>query len=114
MAVLLNIPHGLTHTQLKTMQSKVNKVITNQDNIQVKTVSFMFDNTLQYVYEDDSIVETSIVTVSLEDESQAMTHGIDYTINVKNGNIIFTCESIPYDDCAIACNINAIVKIVNL
>ena len=35
MAVLLNIPHGLTHTQLKTMQSKVNKVITNQDNIQV-------------------------------------------------------------------------------
>ena len=74
----------------------------------------MFDNTLQYVYEDDSIVETSIVTVSLEDESQAMTHGIDYTINVKNGNIIFTCESIPYDDCAIACNINAIVKIVNL
>ena len=113
MAVLLNIPHGLTHTQLKTMQSKVNKVITNQDNIQVKTVSFMFDNTLQYVYEDDSIVETSIVTVSLEDESQAMIHGIDYTINVKNGNIIFTCESIPYDDCAIPCNINAVVKIVN-
>ena len=49
MAVLLNIPQGLTNKQLKTMRASVDKVIKPNDAILMKNVSFMVDDTLEYV-----------------------------------------------------------------
>ena len=114
MAVLLNIPQGMTNKQLKLMKENVNKIVP-QDAISTKTLSFMFDeSTKSYIYRDDLITETSVVTVALGDEYMARDYGIDYTINVTYGNIIFTCESVPYDDCGMVCEVNAIVKIANI
>lgn len=113
MAVLMNIPHGLTNRQLKTMQESVNKTIP-EDSILVKTLSFMFDTTSKtYVYTDNAIKSTSVVTVVLGDNTMAFDCGIDYRIDVMSGNVTFTCESIPQDDVGNA-SVAAMIKIVNL
>ena len=113
MAVLLNIPQGLTNKQLKTMRASVDKVIKPNDAILMKNVSFMFDDTLEYVYSDTDIKETSVVTVVFQDDWLAFNHGIDYNINVKSGNVVFTANSIPSDDVGTA-SVNVTIRIVNI
>lgn len=113
MPVLMNIPYGVHREQLKSLQTSLHNVIP-ANTVAIKTLSFMFDtSTKTYVYTDASIKSTSVVTVVLGDSSMAKDYGIDYAINILDGNVTFTCESIPQDDLGNAA-VSAMVKIVNM
>lgn len=102
MAVLSNIPIGVTRKELKDLDRDINKLVPDKA-IKEKTISFMFNNTLTYTYTDSDITDTCVLDVTLlVDHELALKYGIDFVEDIENHTVTFRSRSMPYDELGIA------------
>lgn len=102
MAVLSNIPVGVTRKELKELDRDINKLVPNKA-IREKTISFMFNNTLTYTYTDSDITDTCVLdVVPLVDHELVLKYGIDFEEDIENHTVTFKSRNMPYDELGIA------------